>query len=50
LEIRLLSPFPAPSPKASVTLVPPPIELQVSVRGHASANVRGYVTPVVRAV
>ena len=50
LEIRLLSPFPALLPKASVTLVPPPIELQVSVRGYANANTRSYVTPVVRAV
>jgi len=49
LEIRLLSPIPAPPPKASVTLIPPPIELQVSLRGHASAGARGLVTPVVRA-
>lgn len=50
LEMRLLSPFPAPAPKASVTLIPPLIELQASLRGHAEANARRYVTPVVRAV
>ena len=50
LDIRLLSPFPVLPPKASVTLVPPPIELQATLRGHVEANTRRYVTPVVRAV
>lgn len=32
------------------TLVPPPIELQASLRGHGEANARRYATPGVRAV